>query len=56
MAVRLADEPPSAGRSTASLRVTLIYRLNAGRNGGCPALAVGITPKAVTDCKLPGMG
>jgi hypothetical protein len=27
----------------------LIYRLNAGRNGGCPILAVGITPAAVTD-------
>lgn len=32
----------------------LIYRLNAGRNGGCPVLAVGITPKAVTDWKSPG--
>lgn len=27
----------------------LIYRLNAGRNGGCPVLAVGITPAAVSD-------
>jgi Restriction endonuclease BglII len=27
----------------------LIYRLNAGRNGGCPILAVGITPAAVSD-------
>jgi hypothetical protein len=34
----------------------LIYRLNAGRNGGCPVLAVGITPKAVTDWKSPGKG
>ncbi|HZQ45794.1 MAG TPA: BglII/BstYI family type II restriction endonuclease, partial [Verrucomicrobiae bacterium] len=25
----------------------LIYRLNAGRNGGCPVLAVGIGPKCV---------
>lgn len=32
----------------------LIYRLNAGRNGGCPVLAVGITPQAVTDWKSPG--
>ncbi|MGY4399229.1 BglII/BstYI family type II restriction endonuclease [Bradyrhizobium sp. USDA 3315] len=32
----------------------LVYRLNAGRNGGCPVLAVGITPKAVTDWKSPG--
>jgi hypothetical protein len=34
----------------------LIYRLNAGRNGGCPAIAVGMTPKSVTDWKLLGMG
>lgn len=27
----------------------LIYRLNAGRNGGCPILAIGITPAAVSD-------
>lgn len=27
----------------------LIYRLNAGRNGGCPVLAIGITPESVTD-------
>jgi hypothetical protein len=27
----------------------LIYRLNAGRNGGCPVLAVGITPKCIND-------
>jgi hypothetical protein len=27
----------------------LIYRLNAGRNGGCPVLAVGITPACITD-------
>lgn len=25
----------------------LLYRLNAGRNGGCPVLAVGITPNCV---------
>jgi hypothetical protein len=31
----------------------LIYRLNAGRNGGCPILAVGITPSAVSDWKPP---
>jgi hypothetical protein len=29
----------------------LIYRLNAGRNGGCPVLAIGITPAAVRDWK-----
>jgi len=27
----------------------LVYRLNAGRNGGCPVLAVGITPSCVSD-------
>jgi hypothetical protein len=31
----------------------LIYRLNAGRNGGCPILAIGITPAAVSDWKPP---
>jgi Restriction endonuclease BglII len=30
----------------------LLYRLNAGRNGGCPILAIGITPKAVRDWPL----
>lgn len=27
----------------------LLYRLDAGRNGGCPVLAVGITPSCVSD-------
>lgn len=27
----------------------LLYRLNAGRNGGCPVLVVGITPACVSD-------
>jgi len=27
----------------------LLYRLNAGRNGGCPVLVLGITPKLVED-------
>ncbi len=27
----------------------LVYRLNAGRNGGCPILALGITPKCISD-------
>jgi len=27
----------------------LLYRLNAGRNGACPILAIGITPECVTD-------
>ena len=31
----------------------LLYRLNAGRNGGCPILAIGITPAAVSDWPLP---
>jgi hypothetical protein len=31
----------------------LLYRLNAGRNGGCPVLVFGITPKCVSDWKRP---
>ncbi|MEL7097184.1 MAG: BglII/BstYI family type II restriction endonuclease, partial [Pseudomonadota bacterium] len=27
----------------------LLYRLDAGRNGGCPVLAVGIKPVCVSD-------
>lgn len=27
----------------------LLYRLDAGRNGGCPVLAFGITPRCVSD-------
>jgi hypothetical protein len=27
----------------------LLYRLDAGRNGGCPVLAIGITPECVRD-------
>lgn len=27
----------------------LLYRLNAGRNGGCPVLAIGITPECISD-------
>ncbi len=27
----------------------LLYRLNAGRNGGCPVLVIGITPKCIAD-------
>ena len=27
----------------------LLYRLEAGRNGGCPILALGITPSCVSD-------
>lgn len=27
----------------------LLYRLNAGRNGGCPVLVLGITPKLISD-------
>ena len=31
----------------------LLYRLEAGRNGGCPVLAVGITQRCVTDWRGP---
>ena len=27
----------------------LLYRLDAGRNGGCPVLAIGITPRTIKD-------
>ena len=27
----------------------LLYRLNAGRHGGCPVLVFGITPKLIED-------
>ncbi len=30
----------------------LLYRMNAGRNGGCPVLVVGITPKCIQDWTL----
>ncbi len=29
----------------------LVYRLNAGRNGGCPVLALGIKPACISDWK-----
>ncbi|MGD9866954.1 MAG: BglII/BstYI family type II restriction endonuclease, partial [Hyphomicrobiales bacterium] len=29
----------------------LLYRLNAGRNNGCPVLAVGIRPDRISDWK-----
>jgi len=29
----------------------LLYRLNAGRNGSCPVLVLGITPKCISDWK-----
>lgn len=31
----------------------LLYRLNAGRNGGCPVLVIGITPASVSDWEKP---
>lgn len=40
--------PPKYGAST-TWWGKLIYRLNAGRNGGCPVLAVGITPSCISD-------
>lgn len=40
--------PPKYGAST-TWWGKLIYRLNAGRNGGCPVLAVGITPQCISD-------
>lgn len=55
---RKGNERPTMSKYGASTTWMgkLIYRLNAGRNGGCPVLAVGITPKAVTDWKSPRKG
>jgi hypothetical protein len=49
-----SDKPTMAkyGASTTWMG-KLLYRLNAGRNGGCPILAIGITPAAVTDWPPP---
>ena len=43
-----ADVYKKFGASTTFMR-KLLYRLEAGRNGGCPVLALGITPQCVTD-------
>lgn len=29
----------------------LLYRMKAGRNGGCPVLVLGITPRLISDWK-----
>lgn len=47
---RLRSTAQKYGASTTWMG-KLLYRLNAGRNGGCPILAVGITPAAVLDWK-----
>jgi CRISPR-associated protein Csd2 len=39
---------PKYGASTTWMG-KLLYRMNAGRNGGCPVLVVGITPACVSD-------
>ena len=46
-----ADVYKKFGASTTSIQ-KLLYRLDAGRNGGCPVLAVGITPKCVIDYRI----
>jgi len=43
-----ADVYKKFGASTTFMG-KLLYRLDAGRNGGCPILALGITPACVTD-------
>ena len=43
-----ADVYKKFGASTTFMG-KLLYRLEAGRNGGCPVLALGITPRCVTD-------
>lgn len=47
-----ADIKKKYGASTTWMG-KLLYRLNAGRNGGCPVLVFGITPKIITDWKQP---
>lgn len=46
----VVDSPTKAkfGASTTWMG-KLLYRLNAGRNGSCPVLAIGITPECVSD-------
>ena len=39
---------PKYGASTTWMG-KLLYRINAGRSGGCPVLALGITPKLIED-------
>jgi len=48
---RNGDERPTMEKYGASTTWMgkLLYRLNAGRNGGCPVLAIGITPECVSD-------
>lgn len=43
---------PKYGASTTWMG-KLLYRLNAGRNGGCPILAIGITPSVIADWPPP---
>ena len=49
-----SDKPTIAkyGASTTWMR-KLLNRLNAGRNGGCPIPAIGITPAVVSDWQRP---
>ncbi|MEM6388144.1 MAG: BglII/BstYI family type II restriction endonuclease [Pseudomonadota bacterium] len=44
----VGDVVSKFGASTTTMS-KLIYRLNAGRNGGCPVLAIGITPDCISD-------
>lgn len=39
---------PKYGASTTWMG-KLLYRINAGRSGGCPVLVLGITPKLIKD-------
>lgn len=45
-----ADVKKKYGASTTWMG-KLLYRLNAGRNGSCPVLVIGITPKCISDWK-----
>ncbi|CAN5463635.1 hypothetical protein BH10PSE14_BH10PSE14_43040 [soil metagenome] len=49
--VTIGDFKSKYGASTTWMG-KLTYRLDAGRNGGCPVLAIGITPNVVSDFEL----
>jgi len=53
---RKADGTPKLSKQKYGASTTwmgkLLYRLNAGRHGGCPVLVFGITPKVISDWSL----
>lgn len=57
---RKADGTPKLSKQKYGASTTwmgkLLYRLNAGRHGGCPVLVFGITPKVISDWSLNSEG